>query len=309
MSGSYDVMCFIYMHACMHSRVSDEVPEMVDFIQKALNNDNRTGISEIELLMDMKNSRNTGQDIEATTSNMSCPAAKYSKVLAAVVRLQPSECLEDLGSFYKVHAEADAGQGPSRHCGSEWFARLANLSFGKLEKYPWVINAAIKANLLAKGPKLTDGVCKLITTSHLSSLTTGGNRASIKEMEKIMNDCRTLCDKTGISGALKTILIGKLDTRLMLHFCKQHKFADQQFKDMDAIGQVSRYGQSCNQLHACMQVMIMQASCSKVPPCMCMHAGIHRRAAREDWCTHAFFCRRAHRNRGRGNIVHGGHDS
>lgn len=302
---------FTCMHAC---RVSDEVPEMVDFIQKALNSDNRTGISEIELLMDMNNARNTGQDIEATTSNISCPAAKYSKILAAIVRQQPSECLEDLGSFYKAHAEADASQGPARHCGSEWFARLANLSFGKLEKYPWVRNAAIKANLLAKGPKLTDGVCKLITTSHLSSLTTAGNRASIKEMEKIMNDCRTLCDKTGISGALKTILIGKLDTRLMLHFCKQNKFADQQFKAMDAIGQVYRSGHSCNQLHACMHASHDHAGINKISPCMCMHAGIHRRVAREDWCTNAFFCSRARScticsSRGRSNIIYGGHDS
>ena len=228
------------LHAC---RVADEVPGLVHFVQSALNTRAHTEMSEVELLMDMSQARMAmGADadwsaIESSASNNYGPAVKYVKVLAAVTKLQPHECIEDLSGFFKMHAAAGDNNGTTRFMGSEWFARMANLSFGKIERYPWVINAAIKANLISKDQKLVDGFCKLITTGHLSSITSASNRATVKHMEKIMSDCRALCTKVQLSGSDKSLLVGKLDTRLFLHFCKLSKFGDGTFASLDAIGQ------------------------------------------------------------------------
>ena len=67
----------------------------------------------------------------------------------------PVECLQSLGDFWR--AFGPTGTSASRFMGSEFLSRMANLKFGKVEACPWVVTAAMKANMLSKVTKLIDG--------------------------------------------------------------------------------------------------------------------------------------------------------
>ena len=48
---------------------------------------------------------------------------------------------------------------------------------------------------------------------------------------------RALCTKVQLSGSDKSRFADKLDTSLVLHFCKLSKFGDGTFASLDVIGQ------------------------------------------------------------------------
>ena len=218
------------------------VPGLASFVQGALNNRSHTEQSEVEVLLDMALQKDACPEpnwkaIESHAANEPGPCAKYCDVLGAVARKLPSECGRDLAAFYK----ACCGSGKetaARYMGSEFLSRLAGLTFGKLDNFPWVLTAAWKANLLASDNKVTDGFCRLVTTAHLSSLSAMGARDSVKKMERIMTSSRELVVRLHLPNALSVKILGLLDTRLIMYHLKLGKYADRQFKSIDEIGQV-----------------------------------------------------------------------
>ena len=140
----------------------------------------------------------------------------------------PVECLQSLGDFWR--AFGPTGASASRLMGSEFLSRLATLKFGKVEQYPWVVTAAMKANLLPKESKLVDGFCKLLSAGSLGQVVQQGNRATVIDMEKLMTHARGICKVPQIDPTISAKIIGRLDTRLLLHLLKLGKFADKHFE-------------------------------------------------------------------------------
>ena len=166
------------------------------------------------------------------------PASKYLRVLTSVAKSLPAECLQSLSDFWK--AFGPTGTSASRFMGSEFLSRLAGLKFGKVEQYPWVVTAAMKANLLSKDSKLVDGFCRLVTPSMLAQVVSQGNRATVITMEKLMTAGRVICLNVKVGPTVSAKNIGRLDTRLLLHLLKLGKFADTTFvgeKWLEQIGQ------------------------------------------------------------------------
>ena len=227
----------------MHVRLTQACPGLVHFIQLALNTRAGTEQSEVELLLEMcmKKTASPNPDwsaIEQAAAFANAPASKYSKVLVLLAKLQPVECIQDLSAFYKAWACPDDRQGPVRHMGSEWLYKLSTLNFGKVDKFPWVLSSAFKTNLTSADKQLVDGVCKLVTPTHLSQLATTANRTNVCKAEKLMTSARALVAKLQIGAADSAKCIGKLDVRLAMHLMKMHKQMDKPFNDIDHIGQV-----------------------------------------------------------------------
>jgi hypothetical protein len=149
------------------------------------------------------------------------PCAAYIDALANYVRDncggENGELLSDLAEFYKAFEAAAS----DRRLGSEFVGKLASLNFGP-ERFPYTLSGCIEANLTSPINKIVDGVCKLILPSYLNALTRKGNRGEVQKAEKLMVDCRSLCDAAGVERHRK-VSIGKLDVRLVMHLLKRLK--------------------------------------------------------------------------------------
>ena len=218
------------------------MPGLAQFIQSALNNTAHNDHSEVEMLLQMSHEKlsvaNPDWDaIVAAAANEQGPCSKYASILASVAKQTPVECVHDLSEFWKAFQTSEATS--SRFMGSEFLARLASLSFGKADRFPWVVNSCMKANMLSKDTKLVDGFCRLLTTSNLTSLTSLANRPNVAKMEKVMSLARAICTRANLEPSVTTLMVGRLDTRLVLHQCKLGKWADKTFGDdwLDAVGQ------------------------------------------------------------------------
>ena len=73
------------------------------------------------------------------------------------------ELLQDLNRSFKVFPASEEG---NRMLGSEFFTKLNCLSWGRSEKFLFMENAFIKANLA--GSKTVDNICKTIPPSALA---------------------------------------------------------------------------------------------------------------------------------------------
>ena len=246
------------MHA-MYMRLQDACPGLVNFIQGTLNTDARTEQSEVELLLEMVMKKVASADpdwqaIEKEASYANAPASKYSKTLVLLAKLQPLECIQDLSAFYKAWACPAEGQGVVRHMGSEWIFKLSTLNFGKVDKFPWVVNAAFKANLTSKDKTLVDGFCKLVSATHLGQLAASSNRPSVCKAEKLMTRARELVAKLQLRAAESAMAIGKLDIRLVMYLMKMHKQMEQLDKPFDSIDHIGQV-QDTQHMLPCMAVL------------------------------------------------------
>ena len=225
-------------------RLEGAIPGFVHFLQNTLNVQSHNEKSEIELILDMMQQVETcmhqGTDpdweqIEAAASIGDSPATKYIKILSAYLKCMPHELIDELAIHYKSFGQEESAE---RFMGSEFVTKLAALSFGKFDKFPLLQNAMWKANLIAAGPKLVDGVCKLIPLSALSSLTGAAVRDKVKEAEKIMKLARNLVKQLQLPADTVSMLIGNLDIRVALHMCKLGKYMDKDLKDLTEITKV-----------------------------------------------------------------------
>ncbi len=88
---------------------------------------------------------------------------------------------------------------------------IVSLSWGKGERFPYLQHAAVCANLIA--PKVTDGICKLLSPTNLSALTSKENRKLATEAESVMLESRELCQALNIPEAIRVKCVGRLDVR------------------------------------------------------------------------------------------------
>ena len=235
------------MVGCLHPvsacRLDQEIPNLVHFVQSALNVRAGTQHTEIEVMLEMVRMVQDGADwnrVEKECSQLLSNCAQYSKIMAVFVRLQPAEIIRGIALFYKAHISNDGG--PNRFMGSEWIGNASSLNFGKFEKLPLVMTAVWKANLSSKCTKLVDGYCRLVLPSHLSLLTSPANRKNVQHAEKVMTDARDVCKHMNINIADSTRIMGNLDCRLVLMLCKLSKTAgEQQYDSFDLIGQAAAW--------------------------------------------------------------------
>jgi hypothetical protein len=225
-------------------------PGLVKLVQSALNTHARGAQSEVEVMLDMflqaQDAAASGADIDwRRIQEHACyslpPCAPYIGVLSKYVQSNAGgatgELLQDLSKFQKAFACSQ--HGPSRILGSEYIAKVGGLAFGSGEKYPYLQNACLEANL--SSPKVVDGVCKLLLPSHLSTLTVQANRPSIKECETLMSDARKLCKKMSVDEATRVLHVGKLDVRCILHLAKKGNEGEgKEYKSFSEIAQVVR---------------------------------------------------------------------
>ena len=101
--------------------------------------------------------------------------------------------LKELASFQAAFACSE--DGPSRVLGSNFLMQLINLSFGKGEKFPYVVIGCIKAQLSTSN--LVDGVCKLLGPRELTRLVSKSVHDSIVKAEGLMVSARKLCIASG----------------------------------------------------------------------------------------------------------------
>ena len=94
----------------------------------------------------------------------------------------------------------------------------------------------MKANLASPVNKIVDGVCKLIVPSNIALLTKTGNRPLAAEAEALMRDARVLCDTLKIPDRNRTIVIGKLNIRVM-HMLMNKTVETTVFTSLSDVGQ------------------------------------------------------------------------
>ena len=84
-----------------------------------------------------------------------------------------------------------------------------------------MVLACMEAN--SRSSKIVDGICKLISVTNLSSLTTKANKSMVVEADELMNGVRLLCDGTRGAMAIRTKLVGRCDVRCVLFMFKKLK--------------------------------------------------------------------------------------
>ena len=231
----------------LHARCAEVWPDLAHFVQSALNTRPKSDQSEIEIMMDMHNAMQACEgepnwlQIQEGAKHSMPPCSVYIHVLACYVKKYcggpGGVLLEELSKYQKTFACSD--QGPNRVLGSEFFSKINSLSFGVGMNLPYVVTAAIKANLISPSCKIVDGICRLLPMSALSLLTKQENRPQVLRAEQLMVDCRELCRVSDVSDEAMTKVVGKLDVRLILHICKKSKEGPEgvEFESIDKIAE------------------------------------------------------------------------
>ena len=225
-------------------------PDFVEFAQSALNTKVRGGQSEIEILLVLHQlaSAATARGEEVQWAKIEAQACKSMPACRAWISALSSyvsansggtegQLLKELAHYAKTFGSGE--KGPSRVLGSEFLTKLAGLNFGTGNRYPYLVNACIEAQLVSPPNKVVDGVCKLLLPSSLSELTKKDNKSAITEAESMMTQCRALCDKLAITGVNKIKVIGKLDVRIIGYLCKKgNEFEGKQYASIKEIAEI-----------------------------------------------------------------------
>ena len=174
------------LHACddglvwtvMHWATPVIWPGLGSLIQSALNTTAAKKQTEVEVLLEMGSLRNLAvkhgsvpdwQAIEEHAVSQQPACTPYIKTLAQYAREMAPELLEELSLFAKAFAS-----NANKACGSEFFAKLNSIQWGKGIKKPFLLNAAVCANLTS--PSIVNGICKLLPPAALSALTNKANK-------------------------------------------------------------------------------------------------------------------------------------
>lgn len=175
---------------------------------------------------------------QALHSNPTC--GTYIKSCVQYVKInsggETNELIHELGDHQKLFGLVKGGG--ERTLGQEYLNKAGTLQFGKIDQYPHVVNACMKANYSCPANKVIDGVCRLLLPQHIGSLVQKDKRPQVVAAEKLMTTCRGLLNALNISpgDAVRTKLLGLLDVRLVLHILKREKEGGcGEYENMDAI--------------------------------------------------------------------------
>ena len=239
----------------MHWQCCMAWPKLAKLIQAALNTKASSDITEIEVMLDMNSqveaaiaegSKPDWDTIRASAGFTMPPCTPWIRVLGQYVQSNAGgtggSLLVELSSFQKAFACSD--HGPTRTLGSEFMQKVSTVNFGPGQKFPYVVNAVIKANLASPVHKIVDGVCKLILPSNLALLTKKGNRQMVEQAEAVLRDARALCDTIKMPDHSRTLVIGRLDIRVM-HLLMNKTVEATVFRSL------SEVAQACIPTHMC----------------------------------------------------------
>ena len=245
-----DAMKYGLKYRMIHWQASYIFEGLVEFAQSALNTEVRQGQSEIEILLVLQKlanaATNRGEPIswpaieeQACKSMPQC--RPWINALSAYVSMNAGgadgQLLKELAQYSKAFGSGE--KGPNRILGSEFLSKLANLSFGAGQRYPYLLNACIETQLVSPPNKIIDGVCRLLVPTSLNDLTKKSARNSIIEAENMMTQARVLCQKLNVTGIAKTKAVGKMDVRIIGFLTKKGKeFEGREYKSIGAIVEV-----------------------------------------------------------------------
>jgi len=207
-------------------------PDLVHFVQAALNTHAKNEQSEVEVMLEMhgmmKQAVDSGRQADwAEIEEAACfslpPCSSYIKSLSAFVRDNAGGAegtlLHELSQFHKAFGCGQ--QGATRKLGADFMGKLVSLNFGLGVRFPYLLNAAISANL--NSGKVVDGICRLLQQPQLSALTTKANRSMVESAEQLMQDTRKLCSVMNVDQAIRCTAIGRCDVRCVLLITKKLK--------------------------------------------------------------------------------------
>ena len=199
-------------------------PSLPDLVQKALNTDSRQAQAEVEVILDMQGLWQQAidskvepdwQHIMTAACSQSPPCASYIEALATYVQKQAPELLHELSIFAKTCEPEQKDVAIRPHCGSEFWQKLNSLSWGKVDKYPHVLHAAVCANLASPKSKVVDGHCRLIPPSALSVLSSKPKVPMVKEAEAFLARIRQTVTSLGLDRLVAAAAIGRATVRVI----------------------------------------------------------------------------------------------
>ena len=261
---------FVLQHDC------DVVwPGLIKLIEKSLNTDAREQQSEIEVMLAMHHASNSAlqrgvdPNWDQICKDASCslpPCAGWVGALADYVKSNSGgmkgELLQELNTFRRAFRCSAAGS--KRMLGSDFFRKLASMNFGH-ERFPYVLNACVKANLQSPATKHIDGFCKLISPQALTNLVSKEKRPLVREAETMMTDARQLASALKINPTETVKIIGKLDCRLVLHILKLGKVGEgRDYASIAEISEVLHHTLLCMGTSLCMHSCIYTHGCLDV---------------------------------------------
>jgi hypothetical protein len=211
----------------LHWRVAAAYPRLIDVGQAALNTKPSSDVSELEVLLTLREAAKLdiarGRPInwdrcraEAARSQPKC--ASYMTALANFVSLGASELLEELSTFKGAFsASAGASLGPA------FWEKAAQLKWPGITQYPLVRAAVVKANVAAPITKIEHGVCKLLPPSDVDKLLNKPFATSVRQSEGVLEQARAMCDKHLHDPSHRVKLLGQLDCRVIYFLLKKGK--------------------------------------------------------------------------------------
>ena len=214
----------------IHWRLQCILPQLADWWQSSLNTEVRNRQSEVEIMMFLANAFNTASQesdiidhaaIEAQAGHSKPPCLVWIPALSKFVQKMPTELIADLADFDKSYASKDSGK--FRTMGSAFVSKLASLTFGPGEAYPYVLLATMCLQLRSPPSKVEDGQCRLISPGSLGMLAQKDKRGTIKMAEDAMSNARKMLQNSGLDRGQIVKLCGQLDVRLMAAICKKEK--------------------------------------------------------------------------------------
>jgi hypothetical protein len=230
----------------LHWQVPMVWPDLVHFVQSALNTVARNEQSEVEVMLDIQEmvraSLRAGKDpdwvaIQTSATFSMPPCSPYISTIVEFVKNfagGDGYLLNELASFQKAFACSDSGA--TRKLGAEYLGKVAAMKFGIGEQFPFVVNACIEANLISPSNKVIDGICKLISPSNLNTVTNKAARSEVKLAEKLMGDARRLLDRMDLDAGSRTRLVGRCDCRCILTILKKSGEVEKTvFKNIDDV--------------------------------------------------------------------------
>jgi hypothetical protein len=141
------------------------------------------------------------------------------------------ELLHDLASFQKTIPSKTK---TSKLIGGDFLEKAASLQFGNKERYPYVVNGAVKALLC--GSKIVDGFYKSLLPTHLGALTLAANRPLVQCAERNMEHARDLISRMHLGRSVVSGPLGIFDARNALHIMKRGDLVEgRSFESLDEI--------------------------------------------------------------------------
>jgi hypothetical protein len=164
-------------------------PKLAALGQDALNVIARNPPNEIEIMMNLCMRRRdileSGEKVDwakliAAASHGNPPCTPYMHAIAKYVENHSggidAELIADLCAFQKLYASSEK---IPKTLGGEYIHKVASLTFGPSEAFPYVVHALLKTNLSSK--KSVDGICRLLLPSSVSQIASKPARAKVKE--------------------------------------------------------------------------------------------------------------------------------